>query len=132
MINHKVVHKYLRSFHVFDPLERLTLWINHQRPALAASHYDTILCREPITRQTLNVPVANPRRVHHEVTELKLLTDWNDELFELTDPNVINEFLAIACQERPHVGQECRRDQNVADQEAESFFQVLQQTTSSV
>lgn len=49
------------SLHVFDPLNSLSLWVHHQRPPVALSHYHTILSGEGIRRQSLDVPVSHTR-----------------------------------------------------------------------
>ena len=116
---------YLRAFHVLDPLECLALRVDHERPAAAAGDDDAVLRREPVARQALDVPVAHARRVHHKLAHLELFADRNLELLELPDPDVVDERLAVAGQERSHVGQERRRNEHVADQVAQTFFQVL-------
>jgi len=94
---------YLRPFHVLDPLERLALWVDHEWPSSTTSYYHSILGGEAITWKTLDVPVPYSRRVHHEVTELKLFADRNHELLELSDPDFIDQLLAVVGQERTHV-----------------------------
>ena len=67
-----IIITYPFSLHVFDPLERLSLWIDHQRPPATTGHYDTVLRGEPVAGQTLDVPVSHSRRFNHEVTEIKV------------------------------------------------------------
>ena len=102
MSNHSMI-RYLWSFHVLDPLECLTLRVDHQRPPTATSHNHAVLGGEPIARQTLDVPVSHSCWIHHEVAELVLLTHGNHELLELPDPDIIDQFLTVACEERTHV-----------------------------
>ena len=122
---------YLRAFHVLDPLERLALRVDHQRPSASARDDDAVLRGEAVARQALDVPVAHARRVHHELAELELVADRDLELLELPDPRVVDERLAVAGQERAHVRQERRRDEHVADQVDEPVLQVLEQTTDT-
>jgi len=109
-------YAYLWTLHVFDPLERLALRVNHQRPSAASRDDDSVLRREPVARKSLDVPVPHARRVHHEVAELELLADRNLELLQLPDPDVVDELLTVVGQERSHVRQERRRDEYVTDQ----------------
>ena len=79
------VRTYTLPLHIFDPLESLSLWVNHERPASAAGDDHTVLSRKGITRQTLNVPVSHSCGLHHELTEVKVRRAGYAELTNLSD-----------------------------------------------
>lgn len=117
--------------HVLDPLECLTLWVDHQRPASASRDNDAVLRREPVARQTLNVPITDARRIDEEIDQFELRADWNCQLPDFGDPHLVDDLLPIARQERAHVRQEGRRDQYVSHQKAEPPLKILKTITKT-
>jgi len=111
-------------FHVFDPLERLSLWIDHQWPAATSSYNYTVLSGETITRQSLDVPVTYLCRVHKELAQIEVIADRYADLSDLSDPHG-HDLMPIAREEGSHVRQERRRNQHVTRYEAQSTLQVL-------
>lgn len=76
-------YSYLWNLHVLDPLDGLSLRINHKRPTTASGDNHTVLCGETITGQTLDIPVSHTRRFGHEVTEAEIWGAWNSKLSNL-------------------------------------------------
>lgn len=45
--------------HILDPLDGLSLRVDHERPTVALCHNHTVLCGEGIRGETLDVPISN-------------------------------------------------------------------------
>ena len=76
---------YVRSFHVFNPLESLTLRVNHQRPTTSSRDNDAVFCRERVTGQALNVPVTDFCWVDQETTKIQISGAWNFKFYNLVE-----------------------------------------------
>ena len=46
-------------FHVLDPLNGLSLGVDHERPACSPGHQDTVLCRERVAWETADGPLPH-------------------------------------------------------------------------
>jgi hypothetical protein len=122
---------YIETFHILDPLQCLTLRINHQRPASTSRHDDTVLSRESVTWKTLDIPVADPGRIDKELAKVEFGTDWYLELSDLSNPQLV-DVVPITGQEWAHIRQEGRRNQNITNQDAKLLFKILQKTETIV
>ena len=50
---------YSLDFHVFDPLDGLSLWIHHQWPSGTSCHHHSVFSRELVSRQALEQQKCN-------------------------------------------------------------------------
>lgn len=99
---------YVFAFHVFDPLDGLTLRIDHERPTRATMNDYAVLGAEQIGGQALNVPLAHLRGLGQKVGELKVRIARNAEPVHLRLPHFFHDLVSILGQERTHVGEERR------------------------
>ena len=74
---------YSMLLHILDPLDGLPLWVHHQRPTVTLGHNDSILCREGIRRETLDIPVSNSSRLGKESSKREIWCTWNMQLSNL-------------------------------------------------
>ena len=74
---------YPLRFHVPDPLDGLTLRVNHERPPAPPGDDGSVLGGEGIVRQPLNVPVSHLCRPHHKLTEIKVRATRDLQLTDL-------------------------------------------------
>ena len=70
-------------FHVLDPLEGLSLGVDHEGPAPATRDDDAVLSGELVVGQALDVPVADLGTLHHEVAEVKVGAHRDGQLLDL-------------------------------------------------
>ena len=56
-------------FHFLDPLDGLTLRVDHEGPSVAGGHNDAVFRGESVGGKALDVPVSNGRRFPQEMSK---------------------------------------------------------------
>jgi hypothetical protein len=74
--------------HVLDPLNGLSLRIDHERPAIASGHDHAILSGETVRGKALDVPVSNRSRLPQEGGKGEVWRARNVQLSNLKDWNI--------------------------------------------
>ena len=107
--------------HLLDPLVRLALRVDHERPAAAARDDDAVLGAEVVRGQPLDVPVAHVRGVREEVREVEVVRHGHAVVLDGAHP-ARDEAVAVGRVEGPGVAREGGRDERVARHVAEALL----------
>ena len=82
------------THHVFDPLVRLTLGVNEERPASREFDDDTVLYRQVVLGQPADLPAADFDWITHGGDEIGVLRAWHFVLVQLRHP-VLRHVLTV-------------------------------------
>jgi len=75
-----------------DPVDGLTLWINHKWISGRPCDHNTVLHRQFIRWETLQVPLANSSLINEELSQSKILRYWNVLVDDVTMEVLIQQF----------------------------------------
>mmetsp|Transcript_3133 Transcript_3133/g.13581 ORF Transcript_3133/g.13581 Transcript_3133/m.13581 type:complete len:689 (-) Transcript_3133:1979-4045(-) len=108
-------HQTSLTLHAADPLIRLTLRIDEQRPPAAVVDHRAVLRRERILGQALDVPLANLHLVAHDLHQRVLVVARNGGCGGLAKLHPSRRgLLSVRQSERPEVGDAPGGQQHVA------------------
>ncbi len=116
--NRLAPNRHIGGFSVLDPVQCLSLRIDHEREATRTRHEDAVLDRKRICRQSLHVPVTDRPDVNHEWDDLDTRSDRHTPQITVTDAFVFDQVSTILLIERPAVADEGARGRTVAHQAA--------------
>ena len=104
-----------RPFEILDPLVRLALRIDHQRPAPRVPHDYPILHGEEIARQTEDAPGADEHRIAEHVCQLVIWRADDAEVRAHGHP-MLELLLPIGSRKDAEIRDDARADEHVARQ----------------
>ena len=107
-----------RALHVADPLVRLALRVDHERPAPRDALHDRIVNRVVVRRKALQDPAARLHRLADDGLQRKVFRHGHPFLNGERLP-ARDRLLAVRDEEGAEVRDHARRDQDVAEQVVE-------------
>eukprot|EP00968_Pinguiococcus_pyrenoidosus_P021236 scaffold2724_cov260-Pinguiococcus_pyrenoidosus.AAC.23 len=101
---------------LLDPLVRLPLWIDHERPALASSHQNSVVAADRVGGQVVVLPLADLHGIPESLGQ-RVLTARARQLTgdRVVDP-AVHKRVAILARERAVVGHSGAGQEGISDE----------------
>mmetsp|Transcript_11627 Transcript_11627/g.17628 ORF Transcript_11627/g.17628 Transcript_11627/m.17628 type:complete len:363 (-) Transcript_11627:1768-2856(-) len=113
------------GFTSLDPMQSLALGIDHKRVSRGTSNHDTVLDREVIGWETLEVPLTNSGLVHEELGQLEVLRNGDSLGEQVLVEVLIEEFASEFRVEGSAVGDEGASLGDVTDESLLERFKLV-------